>query len=63
MGLAKEYPETDRGGGACMRAQSTVLSGRAVAGTRGTRRQLGSIGHQAHDALFKDCKWSTCDAS
>jgi len=61
--LAKAYPETDGAGGACILAQSTALSARAAAGTRGTSVQLGSIGHQAHDALFKDCKWSTCDAS
>jgi hypothetical protein len=47
VGLAKAYPETDRVGGACMRAQSTAPSARAATDTRDTRRQLVSIGYQA----------------
>ena len=47
VGLAEAYPETDRAGAACMRAQSGAPSARAAAGTRGTRQQLGSIGYQA----------------
>jgi len=59
VGLAKAYPETDGAGGACILAQSTALSARAAAGTRGTSVQLGSFGYQAVCRLPRSASAST----
>jgi hypothetical protein len=59
VGLAKAYPETDGAGGACILAQSTALSARAAADTRGTSVQLGSFGYQAVCRLPRSASGST----
>ncbi len=59
VGLAKAYPETDGAGGACILTQSTALSARVAAGTRGTIVQIGSFGYQDVCRLPRSASAST----